>query len=98
MKPDSNVNVRFAPAAVFCGGFLGAVARAELGEALAAGGPAWPWATLVANLDGAFVLGAVATALAPGSRGRALLGAGLCGALTTFSTFQLELLRMLDAG
>ena len=44
----------------FAGGFAGAVARAELVEGLPAGGPAWPWATFVANIVGALLLGAIA--------------------------------------
>ncbi|MEA2149828.1 MAG: fluoride exporter [Solirubrobacteraceae bacterium] len=83
-------------AAVFAGGFAGAIARAALAEGLPHGGGSWPWATFAANLAGALVLGWVAARLAPASRGRALLGTGFCGALTTFSTMQLELLRMLD--
>ena len=63
---------------------------------------AWPWATLLANLAGAFLLGYVATLLrdrGPGAELRLrLLGTGFCGALTTFSTLQLELLTMLDDG
>ena len=81
-------------AAVFIGGVAGALARAGVAEALPAAPGHWPWATLLVNVAGAFVLGAVA---ARGYR-RALLGQGVCGALTTFSTFQLELLHMLDAG
>jgi CrcB protein len=50
------------------------------------------------NLAGAFVLGVVVMRLPPSRYRRPLLGTGFCGALTTFSTFQLELLRMLDAG
>jgi CrcB protein len=48
------------------------------------------------NVIGAFVLGYVVTRLPRSSYGRPLLGTGLCGALTTFSTMQLELLHMID--
>src|SRR3954454_646739 len=89
-------------AAIFAGGFIGAVARAELNEVLPAGGPHWPWATFVANIGGAFLLGYFATRLQErlplSAYRRPFVGTGLCGALTTVSTMQLELLRMLDAG
>ena len=85
------------PVAVFAGGCLGALARAALGEALPVGEGGWPWATFVANLVGAFVLGWVAATLHRGRR-RAFLATGVCGALTTFSTFQLELLQLIDRG
>lgn len=75
-------------AAVFAGGFAGTLARAGLGEALP-----YPWATLLVNLAGAALLGYVVVAL---PHRRPLLGTGLCGALTTFSTLQLEALEMLD--
>lgn len=88
-------------AAIFAGGFAGAVARAELVHALPSDAGRWPWATFIANVVGAFALGYFATRLQErlplSSYRRPLLGTGLCGALTTFSTMQLELLRMLDA-
>src|SRR3954447_2485874 len=88
-------------AAIFAGGFIGAIARAELGELLSAGGPGWPWATFIANIAGAFLLGYFATRLQErlplSAYRRPFLGTGICGALTTFSTMQIELLRMLDA-
>ena len=86
-------------AAIFGGGFAGAVARAELAEALPYHG-GWPWATFIVNISGAFLLGYFATRLQErlpvSAYRRPLLGTGLCGAFTTFSTMQLELLRMLD--
>ena len=86
-------------AAVFAGGFAGAIARAGVAEGLA-GGSGWPWATFVVNVAGAALLGYLATRLQErlplSAYRRPLLGTGLCGALTTFSTMQLELLRMLD--
>ncbi|HMJ34434.1 MAG TPA: fluoride efflux transporter CrcB [Baekduia sp.] len=88
-------------AAIFAGGFLGAVARAELSEALPADPGRWPWATFLVNIAGAFLLGYFATRLQErlplSAYRRPFLGTGICGGLTTFSTMQLELLQMLDA-
>lgn len=88
-------------AAVFIGGFLGAVARAELVEAIPHSSVQWPWATFVVNVAGAFLLGYLTTRLQErlplSSYRRPLLGTGFCGALTTFSTMQIELLGMLEA-
>ena len=89
-------------AAIFGGGFLGAIARAELGEWLPHSAASWPWATFIVNLAGAFVLGYVATRLQErlplSAYRRPFLGTGFCGALTTFSTVQVEVLAMLDGG
>jgi fluoride exporter len=88
--------------AIFAGGFVGAVARAELAEALPTHVGGWPWATFTVNIVGAFLLGYFITRLQErlpvSAYRRPLLGTGFCGALTTFSTVQIELLRMLDAG
>jgi CrcB protein len=89
-------------AAIFVGGFLGAVARAELAQALPVRTGQWPWATFLVNIVGAFLLGYFATRLQErlplSAYRRPLLGTGFCGGLTTFSTIQVELLKMLDAG
>ena len=87
-------------AAIFAGGFVGAIARALLADALAHDPSQWPWATFIVNVAGAFLLGYFTTRLQErlplSSYRRPLLGTGFCGALTTFSAMQLELLRMLD--
>ena len=84
--------------AVFAGGVVGAVARTILVRSIHHDPAQWPWATFIANVVGALVLGAVAVRFAPGTPRRGLLGTGFCGALTTFSTLQLELFDQLDAG
>jgi CrcB protein len=87
-------------AAIFAGGFVGALARAALSESLTHRPDRWPWATFAVNVAGAFLLGWFVTRLQerlPLSRyPRPLLGTGFCGALTTFSTMQLELVQMID--
>jgi len=87
-------------AAIFVGGFAGAIARAGFAEALPYRVGAWPWATFIVNLAGAALLGYFTTRLQErlpvSAYRRPLLGTGLCGALTTFSTMQIELLGMLD--
>lgn len=87
-------------AAIVAGGFVGAAVRGGLVEALPYRPGQWPWATFIVNVAGAFLVGYFTTRLQErlpvSAYRRPLLGTGLCGALTTFSTVQLELLRMLD--
>ena len=84
-------------AAIFAGGIVGALARAKVVEALPRHDGQWPWATFAVNIVGAFLLGYFATRLQErlplSAYRRPLLGTGFCGALTTFSTMQVELLR-----
>ena len=88
-------------AAIFAGGVIGAIARAELAEVVRAPAAGWPWATFLVNVLGAFMLGYFTTRLQErlplSSYRRPFVGTGVCGALTTFSTMQVELLAMLDA-
>ncbi|MFF7453502.1 fluoride efflux transporter CrcB [Kitasatospora sp. NPDC008115] len=61
----------------------------------------FPWGTFVVNVSGSLVLGLVTGAAAAGaasSHVRLLLGTGLCGALTTYSTFSYETLRLAEGG
>ncbi|MFJ4468355.1 fluoride efflux transporter CrcB [Streptomyces sp. NPDC089424] len=64
-------------------------------------GSAFPWGTFVVNVFGCAVLGLLtgaAVAGAAGSHLQLLLGTGLCGALTTYSTFSYETLRLAETG
>ncbi len=87
-------------AAIFAGGALGTVLRATLSTVFATDPTRWPWPTFTVNLLGAFLLGYFTTRLLErqplSNYRRPLLGTGLCGGLTTFSTMQVETVHMLD--
>lgn len=89
-------------AAVLAGGSAGALLRLGVLGLLPSEAGEWPWATLTVNLGATFLLGClVAARLAatrPPALRRPLLEQGLCGALTTFATVQIELLELLDRG
>jgi CrcB protein len=61
----------------------------------------FPWGTLAVNIIGSFILGFVISATAGGDLTHpvvAAVGIGFCGALTTYSTFSYETLRLLEGG
>jgi CrcB protein len=93
---------RLEVVAVAAGGAVGALTRVGLSQAFPTVTGNWPWATFAVNMAGALLLGCLLAWL----RGRdrtsiplyRLLGTGFCSTATTFSTVQVELLRMLDQG
>ncbi|MDF0531774.1 fluoride efflux transporter CrcB [Tsukamurella sp. 8F] len=96
--PERALHLRPAPLAlVFAGGAVGSVARYGVACLLPTSAGHMPWATLIVNLVGAFVLGCLLETLVLAGpdhghrrRLRLLLGTGFCGGLTTYSTFALD--------
>jgi CrcB protein len=85
-------------AAISCGGVLGALARYGLGEAF----PHWPWTTLLINVTGCLLIGVLMVLVAevwPARRLlRPFLGTGFLGGYTTFSTYVVDVQRLVSTG
>ena len=86
--------------AIAAGGALGASCRWFLVEA--SGNHRFPWPLLLVNVLGSLVLGALLAEESEHPRARVALhdlGAiGFCGGLTTFSTFAVEIVELIDRG
>ena len=67
-------------------------------------GEAFPWGTLLVNISGSFVIGLFATLSGPDGRmittpdARQFVMVGVCGGYTTFSSFSLQTLTLMQAG
>ena len=89
---------------VMIGGAFGAGLRYLVGRvAFAMVGPGFPWGTWVINLSGGLFMGLLVGLLArnPAASGeplRLLIGVGVLGGFTTFSTFSLEAVGMIQRG
>ena len=89
--------------AVLCGGAAGAVCRFKLNTAIMSGlTMTFPLGILCINVLGAFLMGLLQGAMKrsekPFTVGYSLLGTGFLGGFTTFSTFSLESLTLLEKG
>ncbi len=92
-------------ALVVAGGAVGTALRATIEDAVPAGVGQWPWATFTINLVGSFLLGVLLALLSgrgPDEGKRRLLrvtfGTGVLGGFTTYSTFIVEVDRLLRDG
>ncbi|MEN7536472.1 fluoride efflux transporter CrcB [Aurantiacibacter flavus] len=101
----------YASLSVALGGGIGALLRYQMGRALThLAGPqtmvGFPWATLMVNVIGSLAMGVLAGWLARhgpdlrdgGEQVRLLVGVGLLGGFTTFSSFSLEMMLLMDRG
>jgi CrcB protein len=83
---------------VFLGAIVGAPLRYVTDRAVQARhDTVFPWGTLTVNMVGCLILGLLTGAgSALPSQVTTLLGTGFCGALTTYSTFSYETLRLVE--
>jgi fluoride exporter len=90
---------------VLLGGALGTGGRYWLSGVVArAFGETFPWGTLLVNVSGSLIIGLFATLTAPdgrmfvGTNARQFVMVGLCGGYTTFSSFSIQTLNLMQDG
>jgi fluoride exporter len=90
---------------VAIGGALGTTARYWLSTVVARSvGETFPWGTLVINVTGSFVIGFFGALTGPDGRvfasatARQFVMIGICGGYTTFSSFSLQTLNLMNDG
>jgi fluoride exporter len=88
--------------AIAVGGVLGAEARYGLGVLWPHRAGGWPWATLLTNVSGCLLIGVLMVVLTervrPHPLVRPLLGVGVLGGYTTFSTYAVDVVTAVQAG
>lgn len=89
--------LEFKMACAAFGGGIGCACRVFIGDFFAKSS-SFPWATFGINVAGSLLLGFLFIVAKDRPTILALLGAGFCGGFTTFSTFSLETLAMLQSG
>lgn len=90
---------------VAIGGALGSIARFWCSDVAARTiGETFPWGTIIVNIIGSFIIGFAATAMGPdgrmfvGNTARTFVMVGICGGYTTFSSFSLQTLNLINDG
>lgn len=104
--PQQRAELRTAPWAVLgvvsVGGALGALARYAIANILPAGPTGFPWATFLINVSGCLLIGVLMVLVTDVWGGRRLvrpfLGVGVLGGFTTFSTYVVDIQRLVNAG
>lgn len=83
------------------GGALGSIARYHIGRFATARDPSFPWGTLAVNLLGCLLISLLMQLVLRGrldETARVLLGVGVLGGFTTYSSFNVEAIALAESG